>query len=261
MRYSLLPLLLAITLLCLGCVDYTEDTTVRADGSATVEVGISAKDVMGDITGGASSGAVESEKVYEDGSGKTWTEHKDGLVVRHIEGQIKDFRKGGTLAPEHTGLSKFNPQWYTVTALGFGRYRLQRTISVPGAGAAHDAAADSTDGEGNQLTQLGGSFMRSLQTNMLAGHNFSVTIHAPLILSSNADTKDGMTGVTWKRPLSELVGDAGKPLTIDVTVWLINYYLVGGIGGGVLLLLLIGGVVAARRHSKGGRGSGMPTSA
>jgi hypothetical protein len=262
MRTSAAVAVLLLAVLASGCVDYTEDTTLHADGSARISVEISMKDVLGSFGRDDSTGAVEGETEYDDGSGKTWTEHKDGLVVRHIEGLVKDFRQSGTLQPQHTGLSKLNPAWYSVTPLGFGRYRLQRTLAAPSAGQAEDDASGAEGGDGNPLSRMGESFARTLSDNMLAGHQFSVTLPAPLILSSNADVKDGLTSATWKRPLNQLVGSEGKPLTIDVTVLLVNYWLAGGIGGGVLLLLILWGVLAARgRRARRSGSGGMPTSA
>jgi len=265
MRSLTFGVLLALCLALSGCFDYTENLWLLADGSAKLEVVTAMKDVTAGL-GGDGELPFGADKEFEDGSGKVWTERKDGQIITHIDGEIKDFRKSSTLEPAGASGKMKNVKWYTIEPLGFGRYKFTREVSFPGANSPDEGvAAEGSSGAdsplgSNPLSEMGGALGKSLMDQMLAGHEFSVTLHAPLILSSNADVKSGSTTATCKREMTQLMGDGAQGFTIEATVMLLDYKLLAMVGGGVLLLLILLIVIAAKRKRGGKADSGMPSS-
>jgi hypothetical protein len=255
MRKLALLAALGLVLLLAGCFDYTEDLTLRSDGSASIKSDIAMASFMQSLMADPEL-PLGGEKEFEDGSGKMWTETKDGKFVTHLAGEIKDFRHSNTLAPSAHLPGRFEQKWYTIEPLGLGRYKLTRTVSLPGPG-------DDTPLHGNsdEAGGFAGAFGQTIADNMFAGHQFQVRLHAPLILSSNADTKDGLTSATWNKPLNQLAGPQGQPLTIEATVWLVDYRLAGLSLAGVVVLLVGGIALALRGRGKKRRATDMPTSA
>lgn len=246
-RIALL-LLAALALLCTGCLDYTEQVWLRADGSARIETVLAMKDHLAAF-GGEGETPLGADREFEDGSGRVWTERKDGELLTHLEADIADFRSSNSLAPGDIQRGKVLPDWYSIEPLGFGRYRVLRSIGMP---QEAQPAGDS----GGPLGELGRNLGESLAQTMFEGYEFSVTLNAPVILASNADVQR-WNQASWQRPLTEI---SKQPFTLEATVLLLDYRLVGAAAGAVLLLLA-GLIVAARKRRRSAGGRSLPSSA
>jgi hypothetical protein len=222
--------LLVLAGLLSGCLDYTEEIWLNANGSARLDGALSIKQVMG------MDPLPDHNEDFDDelSSGRSWTEHKDGYSTQNFNERIKgDFRKTGTLAPGHVKLGKLNPDWYTIEPLGLGRYRVQRSITLPTSGIP-----SLGDISGNPLAKLAEGFGRSMAEEAMAGHQVQITLHAPLILSSNADEKHGMGTAVWRREITSMARGDSTPLHIEAEVLLIDWRYVAA-GGALLLLILV----------------------
>jgi hypothetical protein len=233
-----------------SCLDYTEVVTLRADGSVLIQATTALSDFTAGL-GGEGKLPLDGEQSDENGSSRTWTERKDGKLLTHLESELKDVRKSLSLAPIGQPFGELSPEWYGVQSLGFGRYRLTRSISLPG---MDEGAGTVTN---NPLGKLGATFGQHLMDTMLDGYEVTIRLNAPLILDCNADEVLGKQGAVWKRDLTSLAKGEEGALFIDATVLLLDYRMLA-IGGGALLLTMVLLVAIIRRRQS--RRSASPAS-
>lgn len=244
MRHFLVILLGCCIVLATGCADYMEVLQLNADGTAQLRTTVAMNDLAASFGAEADLPGMP-DKDFEDGSGRMWTERRDGQMIAHMEVEIADFREAKQLGPSEHPLGKYSPEWYGIQSLGLGRYRITRSVGRP--------ELPKPDG----VAGFGAVLGESLMDQMLEGHEFSVTIKAPFILSSNADEQPNRTTAVWKRDMASLAGEGDGPLLMEAVVLLIDYKLAGAVAGGVIAILI---AVLLLKRRKPATSSTPPTS-
>jgi hypothetical protein len=283
-RCCALAALFLLAGLC-SCFDYNEDLTLGTDGSARFQIQAS----MADPGIAASLFTADKEFHTTQADGRVWSEKADSKLVLHVDSTVKDIRSEGEFSPGEKRLTSIGGGSYSIESLGFGRYRIRREFARPnidpgqlaaqempnGRGTfrqqvmaqrmreragSHkgnasdspklpDEAAEQFKGFGGQLQNFGENLLEGLSDQMYSGHQLNVTLHAPLILSSNATAKKGLAAASWSREMNTVwTGD--DPLVIEATVMLIDYRLIAA--GVIALLLLIVGIVLLTRRGRAG---------
>lgn len=206
MKKSRMLIILCTILLVSGCYDFTEELWINADGSGRMKFTIGlAESLAGMIKGGKKSAdfcdkAIKDKNKLENNvlitSVVITKSNEAGMHYCTIDMDVIDFRNFGEVRNNVIEGDYNNYEFpFMIEELGEGRVRISQDFGNLG-----------RDGpEQSEIEKVGQEMAMVMMTPMLAGKYITVTVHAPLIESSNGEISADYTTTIWKKPLVDLI--------------------------------------------------------
>ncbi len=228
--FFLLPILLV------GCINYSEETWMNADGSGKLSMEISTSQQFAALMAGQSNRSPfsqkELERPFKGVKGirlkSVKLHHRNGDIVSTIIFQFNSLEalnqiKNGDSSPSFLGQIRFSKDKN-------GRLIFTRTIDK----------MTLSPGKENHETNSNDDLAGNISGALLSGYSWKYTVHFPSKVISANTSKDNILAqnntVIWNIPLSDLVK---SPQTMTATLkaplpWLLLSFIVAG-----LLVILV----------------------
>ena len=197
---------LFIILLLSGCYDFTEELWINANGSGRMKFTIGlAENLTALIDGGRKSAdfcdkAIKDKNKLEKNaliSALSITKsNQAGMHYCTIDIDVIDFRNFGEVRNNVIEGNYNNYEFpFVIEELDEGRIRISQDFGNLG-----------RDGpEQSEIEKVGQEMAMAMMTPMLAGKYITVTVHAPIIESSNGELSADNRTTVWKKPLVDLI--------------------------------------------------------
>lgn len=192
--------LVALSLLS-GCIDYSEEIWINADGSGRIKVDVGLSPLIAGMVmkeGGDQSFCSQSDSVETSDPNiirQQTRMHSEGEMIHCImEAQVKDFRKIAEMdtMPMEEGGAKLE-SLFVIEDLGGGVARFHRRMVSKQEKKNEESASSRRDAE-----------LDEMMAEMFAERYLSITLHAPAVLSNSGGTLNPeRTTVNWTVPFYE----------------------------------------------------------
>ena len=206
MKKTRLIVALITVLLLSGCYDFSEELWIKTDGSGRMKFTIGlAENLVSMIEGGRKSAdfcdkAIKDKNKLENSvliTALTITKsNQAGMHYCTIDIDVIDFRNFGEVRNNVIEGDYNNYEFpFVIEELDQGRISISQDFGNLG-----------RDGpEQSEIEKVGQEMAMAMMTPMLAGKYITVTVHAPIIESSNGELSADNKTTTWKKPLVDLI--------------------------------------------------------
>ena len=203
---SRLIITLFTTLLLSGCYDFTEELWINADGSGRMKFTIGLAENLATMIEDRNRSADFCDKEIKDKnklennvlvtSVAITKSNEAGMNYCTIDIDVIDFRNFGEVRNNVIEGNYNNYEFpFVIEQLGEGRIRVSQDFGNFG-----------RDGpEQSEIEKVGQEMAMVMMTPMLAGKYITVTVHAPLIETSNGEISADNKTTIWKKPLVDLI--------------------------------------------------------
>ena len=203
---SRLIITLFTTLLLSGCYDFTEELWINADGSGRMKFTIGLAENLAAMIEDRNRSADFCDKEIKDKnklennvlvtSVAITKSNEAGMNYCTIDIDVIDFRNFGEVRNNVIEGNYNNYEFpFVIEQLGEGRIRVSQDFGNFG-----------RDGpEQSEIEKVGQEMAMVMMTPMLAGKYITVTVHAPLIETSNGEISADNKTTIWKKPLVDLI--------------------------------------------------------
>jgi hypothetical protein len=203
---SRLIITLFTILLLSGCYDFTEELWINADGSGRMKFTIGLAENLAAMIEGRKRSADFCDKAIKDKnklennvlitSVAITKSNEAGMNYCTIDIAVIDFRNFGEVRNNVIEGNYNNYEFpFVIEQLGEGRIRVSQDFGNLG-----------RDGpEQSEIEKVGQEMAMVMMTPMLAGKYITVTVHAPLIETSNGEISTDNKTTIWKKPLVDLI--------------------------------------------------------
>ena len=213
---------LATCLLLSGCYDLTEELWINSDGSGRMKftIGLAENLVVMIESGGQSAdfcenairdkGKLEANELIT--SLAISKKNEAGMLFCTIDIGVTDFRRFAKV--RNIAIQGDYDKYefpFVIQDLDEGRIRISQDFSNLG----------RDDPEQSDLAKISQQMAMAMMSPMLAGKYITVTVHAPMIESSNGEISADNKTATWKKPLVDLFREPDQPHIFEM-VMLIN---------------------------------------
>jgi hypothetical protein len=204
-KFRLIITLFTILLLS-GCYDFTEELWINADGSGRMKFTIGLAENLAAMIEGRKRSADFCDKAIKDKnklennvlitSVAITKSNEAGMNYCTIDIAVIDFRNFGEVRNNVIEGNYNNYEFpFVIEQLGEGRIRVSQDFGNLG-----------RDGpEQSEIEKVGQEMAMVMMTPMLAGKYITVTVHAPLIETSNGEISTDNKTTIWKKPLVDLI--------------------------------------------------------
>jgi len=202
-----------------GCYDFTEELWIHGDGSGRMKFTIGlAENLAAMIEGGEKSAdfcdkAIKDKNKLENNvlitSVVITKSNEAGMNYCTIDIDVIDFRNFGEVRNNVIEGDYNNYEFpFTIEELGEGRISISQDFGNLG-----------RDGpEQSEIEKVGQEMAMVMMTPMLAGKYITVTVHAPLIETSNGEISADYTTTIWKKPLVDLIRNPEQPHKFEMVL-------------------------------------------
>jgi hypothetical protein len=235
MKKFQLLLLLLLPVLCAGCINYSEESWLDANGSGKISMEISTSEQFAALIAQENSGISFSQKELEQPFKDLTGIKLEGVKIYHQNGnQIATVNFKFTSFKALNHINNSNGVFGFLGKISFikdkkGQLVFTRTIAK--INFNHSTQTDGTSNNG---------FADSISAAMLSGYNWKYTIHFPgEVLSANTanDNINTKTNtVVWEIPLAKLLANSQ---TLTATIATPNPWFIYIIVAGALLVVAI----------------------
>ena len=203
---SRLIITLFTMLLLSGCYDFTEELWINADGSGRMKFTIGLAENLAAMIEDRKRSADFCDKAIKDKnklennvlitSVAITKSNEAGMNYCTIDIDVIDFRNFGEVRNNVIEGNYNNYEFpFVIEQLGEGRIRVSQDFGNLG-----------RDGpEQSEIEKVGQEMAMVMMTPMLAGKYITVTVHAPLIETSNGEISADNKTTIWKKPLVDLI--------------------------------------------------------
>jgi hypothetical protein len=203
---SRLIITLFTILLLSGCYDFTEELWINADGSGRMKFTIGLAENLAAMIEDRKRSADFCDKAIKDKnklennvlitSVAITKSNEAGMSYCTIDIAVIDFRNFGEVRNNVIEGNYNNYEFpFVIEQLGEGRIRVSQDFGNFG-----------RDGpEQSEIEKVGQEMAMVMMTPMLAGKYITVTVHAPLIETSNGEISADNKTTIWKKPLVDLI--------------------------------------------------------
>ena len=203
---SRLIITLFTILLLSGCYDFTEELWINADGSGRMKFTIGLAENLAAMIEDRNRSADFCDKAIKDKnklennvlvtSVAITKSNEAGMNYCTIDIDVIDFRNFGEVRNNVIEGNYNNYEFpFVIEQLGEGRIRVSQDFGNFG-----------RDGpEQSEIEKVGQEMAMVMMTPMLAGKYITVTVHAPLIETSNGEISADNKTTIWKKPLVDLI--------------------------------------------------------